>query len=86
MGKPTRAIEKMGQDEFIIGYAILYVCTIAKMIFLLSCTRLDVAILFVGTGIFYRRYLMVMKLDRMCREIEPMKISNETLSALLRSN
>jgi uncharacterized membrane protein len=85
LGTPTRAIEKMGQDEFIIGYAILYVCTIAKMIFL-SCTRLDMAILLVGTGIFYRRYLMVMKLDRMCREIKPMKISNETLSSLLRSN
>ncbi len=76
----------MGQDEFIIGYAILYVCTIVKIIFL-SCTRWDIAILFVGTGIFYKRYLRVMELDRMCREIEkPMKISNETLSSLLLSN
>ena len=75
----------MGQDEFIIGYAIIYVCTILKIIFL-SCTRWDTAILFVGTGIFYRRYLMVMKLDRMCREIKPMNISNEMLSTLLRSN
>ena len=75
----------MGQDEFIIGYAILYVCTIVKMIFL-SCTRLDMAILFVGTGIFYRRYLRVMELDRICREIKPMKVSSETLSALLHSN
>jgi ABC-type transport system involved in cytochrome c biogenesis permease subunit len=85
LGKPTRAMEKMGQDEFIIGYAILYVCTIVKIIFL-SCTRWDMAILFIGAGIFYRRYLRVMELDRMCREIKPMKISNETLSALLRSN
>ena len=85
MGKPTRAMEKMGQDEFIIGYAILYVCTIVKIIFL-SCTRWDMVILFIGAGIFYRRYLRVMELDRMCSEIKPMKISNETLSALLRSN
>lgn len=75
----------MGQDDFIIGYAILYVCTIVKMIFI-SCTRLDMAILFVGTGIFYRRYLRVMELDRMCREIKPMKVSSQTLSALLHSN
>lgn len=59
----------MGQDEFIIGYAIIYVCTIVKMIFL-SCTGWDLAILFVGTGIFYRRYLKVMQLDRMCSEIK----------------
>jgi ABC-type transport system involved in cytochrome c biogenesis permease subunit len=78
-------MEKMGQDEFIIGYAILYVCTIVKIIFL-SCTRWDMAILFIGAGIFYIRYLRVMELDRMCSEIKPMKISNDTLSALLRSN
>jgi hypothetical protein len=78
-------MEKMGQDEFIIGYAIIYLCTIVKIIFL-SCTRLDIAILFIGAGIFYRRYLRVMELDRMCSEIKPMKISNETLAALLRSN
>ena len=71
-------MEKIGQDEFIIGYAIIYVCTIIKIIFL-TCTGWDMAILFVGTGIFYRRYLRVMELDRMCREIKSLKVSNETL-------
>jgi len=60
----------MGEDEFIIGYAIIYVCTIVKMILFFTCTRWDIVILFAGAGIFYRRYLKVMELDRMCSEIK----------------
>jgi hypothetical protein len=60
----------MGEDEFIIGYAIIYVCTIVKMIFFFTCTRCDIAILFLGGCVFYRRYLKVMELDRICSEIK----------------
>ena len=72
-------IQVLDQDEFVIGYAILYFITILKMVFV-KCTSFDILILLLGVYVFYRRYLMVIRIDRMCSEIAgPLKDAIENL-------
>ena len=61
-------ISILNNDEFVIGYAILYFITIVKMAFI-KYSPIDLLILLFGVYVFYRRYLMVVRLDRMCSEI-----------------
>ncbi len=58
----------LDEDEFVIGYAILYAGTLVKMIFM-QYTLFDFAILSFGAYVFYRRYLMVVSIDKICNEI-----------------
>lgn len=61
------------EDEFVIGYMILYFIIIVKMAFI-KYSPIDLLILLFGVYVFYRRYLMVVRLDRMCSEISgPLK-------------
>ena len=72
-------IQVLDQDEFVIGYAILYFITILKMVFV-KCTSFDILILLLGVYVFYRRYLMIVRLDRMCSEITgPLQTAIENL-------
>jgi hypothetical protein len=69
----------LDQDEFVIGYAILYLITIVKMVFV-KYSPIDLLILLFGVYVFYRRYLMVIRIDRMCSEIaDPLKDAIENI-------
>ena len=73
------AISILDNDEFVIGYATLYLITIVKMIFI-KYSPIDLLILLFGAYVFYRRYLMVLRIDRMCSEISgPLKDAIENL-------
>ena len=66
-------IKLLDEDEFVIGYAILYFITIVKMVFI-KYSPIDLLILLFGVYVFYRRHLMVVRIDRMCSEISgPLK-------------
>lgn len=67
------------EDEFVIGYMILYLSTIVKMVFI-KYSPIDLLILSFGVYVFYRRYMMVLRIDRMCSEIAgPLKDAIENL-------
>lgn len=67
------------KDEFVIGYVILYFITILKMVFI-KYSPIDLLVLLFGVYVFYRRYLMVVRIDRMCSEISgPLKDAIENL-------
>ena len=67
------------KDEFVIGYVILYFITILKMVFI-KYSPIDLLVLLFGVYVFYRRYLMVVRIDRMCSEISgPLKDVIENL-------
>lgn len=67
------------EDEFVIGYMILYFITIVKMVFI-KYSPIDLLILSFGAYVFYRRYMMVLRIDRMCSEISgPLKYAIENL-------
>ena len=72
-------ISILNNDEFVIGYAILYFITIVKMAFI-KYSPIDLLILLFGVYVFYRRYMMVLRIDRMCSEIAgPLKDAIENL-------
>ena len=73
------AISILNNDEFVIGYVILYFITILKMVFI-KYSPIDLLVLLFGVYVFYRRYLMVVRIDRMCSEISgPLKDVIENL-------
>jgi|LakMenEpi03Aug12_release.lakeMendotaPanAssembly.Ray.scaffolds.fasta_scaffold1131555_1 hypothetical protein len=79
MQSSLAAISILDNDEFVIGYVILYFITIVKMVFV-KYSPIDLLILLFGVYVFYRRYLMVFRIDRMCSEISgPLKDAIENL-------
>jgi hypothetical protein len=79
MQSSLAAISILDNDEFVIGYVILYFITIVKMVFV-KYSPIDLLILLFGVYVFYRRYLMVLRIDRMCSEISgPLKDAIENL-------
>ena len=73
------AISILNNDEFVIGYVILYFIIIVKMVFI-KYSPIDLLVLLFGVYVFYRRYLMVIRIDRMCSEIAgPLKDAIENL-------
>jgi hypothetical protein len=79
MQSSLAAISILDNDEFVIGYVILYFITIVKMVFV-KYSPIDLLILLSGVYVFYRRYLMVLRIDRMCSEISgPLKDAIENL-------
>ena len=73
------AISILNNDEFVIGYVILYFIIIVKMVFI-KYSPIDLLVLLFGVYVFYRRYLMVVRIDRMCSEISgPLKDVIENL-------
>ena len=79
MQSSLAAISILDNDEFVIGYVILYFITIVKMVFV-KYSPIDLLILLFGVYVFYRRYLMVLRIDRMCSEIAgPLKDAIENL-------
>ena len=52
-------------DEFVMGYSVLFMGTILKII-VIGISIFDYVIVLFGIYVFRRRYLMVCRLDKLC--------------------
>ena len=58
------------QDYLLIFYSGLYLVVITRMLSTLNVSWIDISIICVGNVIFYKRYLLIISLNNLCRELE----------------
>ena len=65
------------QDYLFIFYSGLYLTVLTRILSTSNMSWIDISIICVGNIIFYKRYLLIISLNNLCRELE------EPLSKLL---
>ena len=72
------------EDEIVVICFAIYVIDCIKILYFMKINPVDVIVIMIGNCILYRRYLLVLKIDKMCNEIrEPLHNINENIREIL---
>ena len=72
------------EDEIVMICFAIYVIDFIKILYFMKINAMDVVIVMIGNCILYQRYLLVLKIDKMCNEIrEPLHNVNENIREIL---
>ena len=75
---------EQNEDEIIMVYFAVYIIDFIKILYFMKINVVDVMLITVGNCIFYRRYLLVMKINAMCDAIiEPLHDVREIIHEIL---